>query len=187
MFLAAYLVLIGIAAAAAVIDLRTGLVPNRLTYPAILTGLIYWPAAAGLADGWSAVGLASAAAWIAMLAGLVPMAILVTSGGLGGGDMKLMAAVGAWSASWSMVLSTMVYALIVALLIAVVVMIRRGVVKRTLGRVAGAALLAASRSKPVFSDDAPRVPFAVAVAVGAVVAGLEHLLDVRLPWSWLTA
>ncbi|MEM7624877.1 MAG: A24 family peptidase [Planctomycetota bacterium] len=178
----AYVALIGVTLTAAVTDLRTGLVPNRLTVPAVLGALMFWPIA-GLIVGepYTAWGLGKLAL-TGMLSGLVPYAILVLTAGLGGGDMKLMAAVGAISASWEVVLSTTVYALIVALGMAVVVMVRRGVVKQTLARVFSAALLASHRVKAEFPKDGPTVAFAAAVAVGAALAGAEQMLGLETPW-----
>ncbi|MEO1237494.1 MAG: A24 family peptidase [Planctomycetota bacterium] len=172
--------------AAGVIDLRTGKVPNRLTYPAVLAGLVFWPAV-GLALGGEGEALSlTGAAWLGMLAGLIPFAVLVLTAGLGGGDMKLMAAVGAISASWEVVLSTTVYALIVAVGMAVVVMVRQRIVKQTLGRILAAAFLVGSRTKPRFPEPGGKnsggVAFAAAVAVGAAVAGAEQLLGWDSPW-----
>ena len=124
-------------------------------------------------------------ATLAMLAGLIPFALLVLTAGLGGGDMKLMAAIGAWSAMWQVVLATTVYALVVAVVMAVVVMVRRGVVKQTLSRIVGAAMLSRSGVKAELPNDGPKVPFAAAVAVGFAVAGAEQMLGVVTPWeSW---
>lgn len=181
----AYVALIGVTLTAAVTDLRTGLVPNRLTVPAVLGALAFWPIV-GLIVGDPS---ATEAAWglgklalFGMLSGLVPYAILALTAGLGGGDMKLMAAVGAISASWEVVLSTTVYALIVALVMAIVIMVRRGVVKQTLARVFSAALLAGHRVKAEFPKDSPTVAFAAAVAVGAALAGAEQMLGLETPW-----
>lgn len=182
----AYSVMVGVALAAAVIDVRTGLVPNRLTYPAILLGLMFWPVAAFVVGEADEAWALTQAAWVGMLCGLVPFALLVMTAGLGGGDMKLMAAVGAWSASWEVVLSTTVYALMVAVVMAVVVMVRNGVVKRTLGRILGAALLASARVKPVLPKDSPTVAFAAAVAVGVALAGAEQMLGWDSPWRGLS-
>ncbi|MEM8739819.1 MAG: A24 family peptidase [Planctomycetota bacterium] len=171
-----------VALTAAVTDLRTGLVPNRLTYPAIFFGLVYWPLVGlVLADPQAALHLGRDA-WIAMFCGLIPYALLVLTAGLGGGDMKLMAAIGALSASWQVVLSTTVYALLVAFVMALVVMVRRKVVKQTLARLFSAALLAPSRVRADPPRDSPKVAFAAAVAVGVAVAGAEQLLGWQSPW-----
>jgi len=168
---------------AAIADCRTGKIPNRLTYPLILGGLVFWLAAGvslgGMAQGKALLG----ASTTGMLAALLPYALLVLTLGLGGGDMKLMAAVGAWSASWQVVLSTTVYALLVAVAMALFIMVRHRLTKRTLGRLLSAALLAGSRVRADIPQDSPQVPFAVAIAVGSLLAGSEQMLGLITPWA----
>ncbi|MGB0766252.1 MAG: prepilin peptidase [Phycisphaeraceae bacterium] len=188
----AYIAIVSVCLAASVTDVRTGRIPNKLTASAMLGGLVFW-LAVGLVEGRGLVGEPGAisgtlgASFLTMLCGLVPFAMLVLMGGLGGGDMKLMGAIGAWSAqsawgpSWRVVLDTTIYALFAAALIGVVVMIRHKRVRLTLTRVAG---IAATRGKAMQPDDdgsALKVPFAVAAAAGIVVAGAEHLLGLWPP------
>lgn len=165
---------------AAVTDIRTGKVYNWLTYPAIVVGLLYW-----LVVGWLGAPVGIAEALIGLAAGLIPFTIIFALGGLGGGDVKLMAAVGAVSASWEVVLGAAFYGLLLAAMYAVVLMIRKGLVKRTLSRIFGAALLASSRVKTKLDEETPRVPFAAAVAFGGIIAGLEQMLNWQSPWTWL--
>ena len=74
-------------AIAAPIDLRTGRIPDRLTLPVLFAA----PLIAGLADG--VLGLASSLLGLA-LAAAVPLAAHAR-GAMGGGDVKLFAALGA--------------------------------------------------------------------------------------------
>lgn len=75
-------------ATAAVIDLRTRRLPNWLTAPAVLLGLAFHTATGGLSGlGLSLAGLAT---------GFGILFVLWLIGGSGGGDVKLMAALGAW-------------------------------------------------------------------------------------------
>lgn len=181
----AYITALTLCLAAGVIDWKTQRIPNALTYPAILAAWLYWPVVGWLVGGpsmaWS-LGLASV---FAAFAALIPYAILVTTAGLGGGDMKLMTVVGAWSASWQVVLGTTVYALMVAVVMALWVMWRRGVIRETLSRIFSAALLASSRVRPSFPEASPKVAFAVAVAVGFALAGAEQMLGLPTPWRAL--
>ena len=168
-------------------DAREGKVYNWLTYPAIVLGLVYWTAA-GLAgavtlDG-EPVGLTAAV--IALGAALLPMLALRLAGGIGGGDVKLMGAVGAISASWECVLSTAVYALLIGVVLGLGMMVRRGRTKRTLANLFGVALTAASGTKPEVGDEqSPQVPFSLAIAIGGLVAGAEQMLGLQTPWVWL--
>ncbi len=79
--------LLAVATAAAVTDVREGKVYNRLTYPAVLLafGLHALVRPPGLGLGGAAEGF---------LVGFVPMFVAYAAGGLGGGDVKLMTAVG---------------------------------------------------------------------------------------------
>ncbi|MEO0475784.1 MAG: A24 family peptidase, partial [Planctomycetota bacterium] len=184
----AYIAIVAVCVAASVTDLRTGRIPNKLTASAMLAGLVFW-LIAGLVAGR---GLVSAeddpqisgtltASFLGLLSGLIPFAILVMLGGLGGGDMKLMGTIGAWGASWRIVLDTTIYALLAGAVIAIVLMVRTGRVRLTMARLIG---IAASGGKAVTPDDdtsAPKVPFAVAALAGIAIAGAEHMLRLWPP------
>jgi prepilin peptidase CpaA len=88
-------------AAAAAWDLRSGHIPNRLTFAAILTGCALHVAVACLTarapqpDILTDIGLALArAAFGVLVCGLVPYLLFLREG-MGGGDVKLLAGVGA--------------------------------------------------------------------------------------------
>jgi prepilin peptidase CpaA len=82
-------------AVAAFQDLRTGLIPNRVVLAGAIVGLgVSWTSAAVSGGGsglLSAVGLSLLGL---VLVGAVPM-LLYRAGGIGGGDVKLLATVGA--------------------------------------------------------------------------------------------
>jgi prepilin peptidase CpaA len=77
-----------IASIACVTDLRTRRIPNVLTFGAALAGLLYQFATGGI-DG---LGQAAAGWLVGAVVFILPFAL----GGLGGGDVKLLAALGAW-------------------------------------------------------------------------------------------
>ena len=81
-------VVIGASLLAAVSDLRERRIPNALTFPVFVVGLIWSAWFGGLA------GLAESAGASALLA--LPYIILFVFVGGGAGDAKLMAAIGAW-------------------------------------------------------------------------------------------
>lgn len=185
----AYCIMLGVCLAASVTDLRTHRIPNKLTGLAMLGALAFWLVMGlvhgrGIAGADGSVAGTFVASLLGLLCGLVPYGILVSMGGLGGGDMKLMGAIGAWSASWQVVLGTTVYALLCAALIALVLIVMHGRIRLTLARLLG---FAASKGKAVSPDDdksAPKVPFAVAAALGAGIAGAEHMLGLWPPLLW---
>lgn len=171
--------------AAAVADLRGGKIPNRLTYPGLLAGIAYWTIAGALSGGRAGALAGLRDSTLAMLAGFGVMFAIFLAGGMGGGDVKLVALVGAWTAKLVCVLGTLIYALVFGLLIAVFIMVRHGLVKRTLQRLWGAALTAAARVKPDIPADSPRVPFGLAICAGGLLAAAEHLLRMPVPWpAW---
>jgi prepilin peptidase CpaA len=163
---------------AAVTDYRQGKIYNWLTLPAILVGLVFW-LVAGLFG--SDKGITSSL--FALACGLIPFGFLAVRGWLGGGDAKLMAAVGALSASWQCVLGAAFYGLVVAMAMAIYIMIHDGIIKQTFSRIFGAILSTAARVKPDLENEKHTVPFGTAVALGGLLAAAEHLLGVTLPWS----
>ncbi|HEY7501273.1 MAG TPA: prepilin peptidase [Vicinamibacterales bacterium] len=77
-----------LAAIACACDLRTRRIPRALTLGGAVAGLVFHV----VTGGWTA-GASSVAGWIVGIAILlVPFAL----GGLGGGDVKLLGALGAW-------------------------------------------------------------------------------------------
>ncbi|MEM6393659.1 MAG: A24 family peptidase [Planctomycetota bacterium] len=173
--LTAYCLMLAVAYTAAWTDVRTGKVFNRLTYPAILLGMVFWSVVA-ITTG-STERLADCG--IALLAAAIPYTVIVLMGALGGGDLKLMVALAALSASWPLVLATSVYALLFAAIFALILIIRHGLLKQTLLRL----LTGQFGKRDVQSDRYPTVPFAVAIAAGATLAGAEFLLGWQSPWA----
>lgn len=176
---------------AAATDVKTGKVFNWLTYPAMLGGLAFWTVAGGIGAGldggpagWAAgSGNALLSALGATLLGLIGFGLLVQAGGLGFGDVKLMGAVGALSGSWQCLFSTTVYAFALGLVLAIGVMIRKGLVKRTFHRLVNVLLSKAARAPATIPDDSPKLPFAVPIAIGGVLAAAEVLLGLDTPWA----
>ena len=73
---------------AAVIDGAILKVPNWLTFPFILCGWLHWTLQDGLGGlGWSLLGT---------FVGMMLLLVLRNVGGMGAGDVKLLAGVGAW-------------------------------------------------------------------------------------------
>jgi len=73
---------------AAYIDGKELRVPNWITFPFVITGLLFnaW------ASGWSGLG----DGMLGMVVGLACLLPLYSVGGMGAGDVKLLAGVGAW-------------------------------------------------------------------------------------------
>ena len=163
---------------AAVVDLRCGKVPNWLTYPAILLGLaghavVGYASGGGFSGGVEQMGLAGALTGLAM--GFSPLLLCWMAGGIGGGDAKLMGAVGALG-GWRLVLGAMLFGFVIAGLMAVIVMVRKRIIRRTVRRVwHTVVLLILPGVKPAdpTGPDSPTVPLAVALCLGTLVAIFE--------------
>lgn len=180
-----YALLAVVVVTAAIFDLRTGRIPNRLLYPSIVAGFVLAGVLGWARADWAMAGLSEGVgmAGISFVAAAAPTFLIYTAGGLGGGDVKLIAAIGAVAADWEVVLGAAMYGFILAMLLAVYLMIRHGIVRKTLKRIAGAAVLAASRIKPELDKDSPQVRLGPCFGIGALVAGVEFLLGVPMPWS----
>jgi prepilin peptidase CpaA len=69
-------------------DLRRRIIPNWLVLPFLLAGMV----AAGWIDGWHGMGRSL----MGMGLGLLIYGVMFLMGGMGAGDVKLAAAIGAW-------------------------------------------------------------------------------------------
>ncbi len=167
---------------AAVTDVISGKVYNWLTYPAMVAGII-WSVILNWTGGGAQAALPGLGeSLIAMIAGIVGFAIIFAAGGMGGGDVKLMGAVGAITASMQCVLATAFYAFIIAAIIAIIVMFKRKLVKQTITRLFNALLFFSARIKTELPTDSPRIPFALAICIGGLLAFAEIKLGLNTPW-----
>ena len=89
----AYATLMALLVALAAIDLRHRTLPNALTLPGLATGLLF------AAAGWT-VGLRAAVAGALVGALAVVALALASRGGVGMGDAKLLAMIGAYLGPW---------------------------------------------------------------------------------------
>jgi Flp pilus assembly protein protease CpaA len=157
--------LLALAAAGAVWDVTSGRVPNTLTYTGALVGL-----ALNALVRPSGIGLGPAALGLAV--GFVPLFLVYLAGGLGGGDVKLMAAVGAFLGPYTTAYALLYSCLVGAVLSVAIIFWKEGI---------GGAILRFGRlfRKSRGPDDGMnrlRFPFAVAVFVGAAWAVTERTL-----------
>ena len=101
---------------AAWIDGRELKVPNWITFPMILSGLVYSTAVGGL--GGLGAGL------LGMAVGLLTLLPLYAVGGMGAGDVKLMAGIGAWL-GWEITFAAFCVSTVVGAVMAVIMVLSK--------------------------------------------------------------
>jgi len=153
-------------------DIQTRRIPNYLTFGGAALGFAYALATAG----WPGLLSHGLAGWLVGVALFLPFFLLR---GLGGGDVKLLAALGAWLGPSGM-LTLAFYTAMAGGVMALVAVLSRGYFSTAFKnlwllfchwRVAG------PRPLPEVSLDnprAPRVPYGVAIAAGALVTLWLH-------------
>lgn len=147
---------------AAIFDVRRRRIPTFLTVPGLCAGL----ALAAISGGYD---LAAAATAAALLGGL--FALFAAVGGVGWGDVKLMAAVGAllgWPLpAWPLVLYALVYTALVGGVLAVVVSLRQ---RRLGAALRGILTMARRRRVDQEAGSGVAIPYGLAIALGALWA-----------------
>lgn len=164
--------LIAVAVAASWFDLKERRVPNALTIPSLGFAVLI-----GLVDGLPGLGMALAGAGICFLFAL-PLFLV---GGLGGGDVKLLTAFGAFLGPQRLVNGFIAMAFVGGIL-AAVEMVRRRAVGRTFKNLFFMAMTLGRGSLTgwkkggvdpwltIHSAGAVTVPYALAISAGALFA-----------------
>ncbi len=162
-----------VACMGALMDVRSGRIPNRLTYPAIAWSLVLrfaafgWP---GLKSGFFA----------AAITGLI-FSLLFAMRAVGGGDVKLMSAVAAWTGV-ERTGSILIAAALAGGLLAIVYIIFGQSMRRTIRNVFSLVyyrFTSGLRPHPVLNIDNPgtlRVPFGLAIAMGTLFCVCNAIL-----------
>jgi prepilin peptidase CpaA len=156
---------LALGAAAAATDSITRRIPNVLTFGAATVALAFATATGGSAGlGWSAAGLA---------VGLLLFLPLFALRAMGGGDVKLLAAFGAWLGP-ALVFWVAVYGAIAGGVLGLLLVLWRGRLRTTIVNMWGIVThwhLAGLKPHPVVrldNPDALRMPYALPIALGAL-------------------
>jgi prepilin peptidase CpaA len=163
-------------AAAAIWDLRTGLIPDRLVLGGLALALLLRAIVEPLLHGESALAALGSCLLGAGACALVPL-VLYAAKGLGGGDVKLFMALGALAGP-TVGVEAQVYAFSLGSLFAFGYLAYRGVLLQTLA--ASAAMLVQvgplRRARPRPAALAPKLQFRFGPAIfaGALVSALLH-------------
>ncbi len=177
----AYGVLAVVLAAGSYTDVRYGKIYNWITYPGVLIGLAGHAIVGGLAgEDQLRIGLAGSAAGLAV--GYLPLMLAFLAGGIGGGDAKMMGAVGALT-GWQFAIAAMMYGFAVAAVMAIIVMLAKGIVRQTLRRIWWSLVLVvkARQMTDPATPDSPKIPFGLALCIGSGMALIEVI--VRGPFA----
>jgi prepilin peptidase CpaA len=146
------------------VDLRTRRLPNPMTLGIAVTGL------ALAAARWTDLGVTSAVLGLAVGIGLMLPAYVF--GAMGGGDLKLFAALGTFLGPWPTV-QAFLYTLLAGGVLAVVVALQRRRLKQT---IIDAAVLVQTAGATAPAIEHPtnnnRFAYAPAIALGTLVAAL---------------
>ena len=152
--------------AACVWDLRTQRIPNGLTLSAAVAALVFQAATAG----WAGVGF-SMSGWLAGTLVFFPFFVVR---GMGAGDVKLLAAVGAWLGPTQVAIAALATS-IAGGVIAIVVALGYGYLRQALSnvylllmhwRVVGVRPL---EQVTLRGTKGPRLAYAIPIAIGTVV------------------
>ncbi|MEO0108293.1 MAG: A24 family peptidase [candidate division WOR-3 bacterium] len=163
------LVLLGISA---YWDLKYRKIPNWATLPAVVLGL----GLNSIAQGW----IGARTSGLGLLVGFGALVVLFVLSWMGGGDVKLMAAIGALK-GYPFVVSALFYSLIAGTAIGIAALIWN---RKTLRTFKHLFLVVVSRATPLVPrqelrrNETQKIPFGLAIVVGTVWA-----MIVGFAWS----
>lgn len=158
-------VVLGIWATAS--DLRTRRIPNSLTFGAAALAFMFFLATGGL----NALA-SSLAGWGVGLALFLPFFLL---GGMGAGDVKLLAAFGAWLGPWGVVWAAL-YGAIAGGVLAIALALGSGYLREALRNLWGLFLfwraegVQAHPELTLANGKGPRLAYALPITIGMVAA-----------------
>lgn len=167
-------------AISAVSDIRTSRVPNRITYPAVIAGLILCPVAGVFNEYLGGPLDAFLNSLFGFLLGFGMMFFLYLWGGFGGGDVKLMAAIGALK-GYPFVVYAAFYSAVIGAVYSLAIIIWRGKLKQTIFNIFH-QLIAFIRPRSAFAipldkRDSFAIPFGFCICLGTLWAMLETIFN----------
>ena len=157
--------ILGLGVVAAALDATTRRIPNALTFGSTAVGVAFAAATGGVQGlGWSVAG------WMVGLLLFLPLFALRA---MGGGDVKLLAAFGAWLGP-ALVCWVAIYGAIAGGVLALVLVLGRGRLRTTIANMWAIVThwrLSGLKPHPVVTLDNPdavRMPYALPIALGAL-------------------
>ncbi len=154
---------------AAIIDLRSDRIPNWLVLPFLAGGLVV----SVIWHGWSGLGQSL----LGILTAAAVMGVFCYLGGLGMGDLKLCAAVGAWVGPWQMFVALVLTSMVGGVM-ALGWALYHGLLLETFTRTGDLLLrfrkrgVGAPEPMTLDSPSARAMPYAPAIAIGTICSFL---------------
>jgi len=143
-------------------DVRSRRIPNWLVVPFLLAGI----AVAGWSHGWRGIGSSLAGAGL----GLLIYGVLCWMGGMGAGDVKLCAAIGAWIGPWQLFIS-LIFTGLAGGAMALTWALIGGFLKDLFLHTGDIVFGSKERGEVVLSNPLRRkLPYAPAIAVGTLIS-----------------
>jgi prepilin peptidase CpaA len=167
---------------AAIIDIRSMRIPNVLTYSGAIVGLalnfgIVWTLR-GLHEGITAGLFPSSVGCLLLLGCFIALAAI---GPMGGGDVKLMAAVGAFL-RWPLCLYAVAYVLIMGGVVSLAYALARGQLRHVLSNIFTGGKTLLHRGPSNAPLELHRIPYGTAILMGVTWAVLARYFAVlRFP------
>lgn len=158
--LASLAALVAVLAASVYMEVRDRRIPNVITMAGVVAGL-----AAGYLPGGATLG----SSLLGLAIGFGALLAFYVFGGMGGGDVKLMGAVGAM-VGFPLIVPVLFYSAIIGGLMAIAVLASRGDVWRYGWHAARTAFGAAGGAEPPARPASVTVPYGLAIAAGALLA-----------------
>ncbi len=158
--------LAGVLITASVIDLYLHKIPNLLTYPTIIIGLLYHIVYYGVNGLMLSMG--------GLFAGSAMLGIFYLTGGMGAGDVKLMGAVGAVLGPKSVLIAFLFTGIIGGIYAVAIMVLRFEASRKALNRIAATVktLVCTGNFIPIPAGDdenPPKLCYGVAIALGALL------------------
>ncbi len=171
------ILLYAVISVSAITDVMYGKIFNKVTYPAIIGGLIVNALISGKYFQSSVIGL---------LVGFILFLIVFLIGGLGGGDVKLMAAIGAIK-GYPFVMYAAFYSALVGGLISIMIMIWKGRflrgmrnIFRVLFSYIFSFVFPGMEPESLNPEESEKIPFGFAICLGTLWAVLEFTLKISV-------
>lgn len=142
-------------------DLSRGIIPNGLTVPAAVGGIVFNLMTQGAMKGFS---FSAGGLGLGLALTLIPFLL----GGMGGGDVKLLGGIGAW-VGYRCIFSIFVYGALIGGLVCLFVMLHAGRLSALRRVGTDVRRFLRSRTKLEPHEDGLTIPYSLPIAAGVIL------------------